>query len=166
MKAAATTPVGRAVAEYRALMPELAATPLGRIEELAVRLELMKQVAAGHQLAMADLRHGIYLADQGKSGRRGGPRAADPARPTVYFLRYGEEGPIKIGYSQNLGLRLSSYRTHTHLTVNVLHRMDGTKKDEKRIQAYFSDLHLKGEWFEAAPRLLDFIDQLRTGAGL
>jgi hypothetical protein len=34
------------------------------------------------------------------------------------------------------------------------------KEKERSLHQQFSELHLSGEWFKAAPALMDYIDQL------
>lgn len=72
----------------------------------------------------------------------------------VYFLRF--QGLIKIGFTSNLKLRLSTI-THDEL----LHAQPGTPADERRVHVAFAHLRENREWFRPEPDLMEFIEHLR-----
>lgn len=82
---------------------------------------------------------------------------------SVYFLRLGDEGPIKIGFAQDLSRRLSSMRTGTPQEVVLLAAMPGTLADEEALHARFAHLRRKREWFEPGEDLLAFIASIKGG---
>lgn len=98
------------------------------------------------------------LAAAMQSDRRTPP---DPREGSVYFVRFGDR--VKIGFSTDVRTRLVAIPHDEVLAV-----VPGTIRDEKRCHAAFADLRLTGEWFTAAPRLLDFAAALagtdQTGA--
>lgn len=80
----------------------------------------------------------------------------------IYFIRAGENGPIKIGFSTDPEQRLRTLQTaHTEKLV-MLHSQVGTKADEARLHNRFRNIHVKGEWFEADPSLLEFIHKRKS----
>ena len=83
-------------------------------------------------------------------------------RPTVYFVQLGESGPIKIGYSDDLGARLSVLRTYSPGELRLLFAFPGTMEVEGAIHAWCADARLNGEWFQPTPDLLCLIDALRA----
>lgn len=78
----------------------------------------------------------------------------------VYFVQAGEGGPIKIGFSVRVDLRLSKIRADNHEPVSLLGVMDGDQEAEVALHARFQ--RRRGEWFEFEPTadLLDFIAKL------
>jgi hypothetical protein len=71
----------------------------------------------------------------------------------VYFALFGDR--IKIGWSANPTTRL---RSIPHDEVLAL--MPGTMRNERQCHEAFAHLRVTGEWFEAAPDLMSFIDRL------
>lgn len=92
------------------------------------------------------------------------PRHATTARPLqglrqghVYFLSFA--GLIKIGFSQDVAMRLASV-PHDELLAT----MPGTMRDEKELLERFAHLRHKGEWFKPGPDLMAHIASLKGAA--
>jgi predicted GIY-YIG superfamily endonuclease len=76
----------------------------------------------------------------------------------VYFIQIEKAGPIKIGYTKNLPLRLQSYRTFTHKEVRLLAFIPGWGQEEEyALHLLFSHQRVKREWFTATQDLIFLI---------
>lgn len=87
--------------------------------------------------------------------------------PTVYFLREGDDGPIKIGFTT----RKSKYRIREGQTfhskeLRLLAEAMGTKDMESALHVYFGPYKIRGELFEPNPELMDLILYLQDGGTL
>lgn len=66
----------------------------------------------------------------------------------VYFIRAGEDGPVKIGYSAKVGLRLAKIQSDIDRPVAVINQIDGGIDVERWAHHRFRACRLRGEWFE------------------
>lgn len=82
----------------------------------------------------------------------------------VYFIQSGDGGPIKIGYSTNVAVRLADLQTASPHDLTLLASLPGGPKLEKVIHRGFDEHRIKGEWFRPAEDLLTFIEEVRIGA--
>lgn len=74
----------------------------------------------------------------------------------TYFIRYGDDGPVKIGRTANLIGRLHCLQGGSPLIPLVaIGYIYGDQ--ELELQGRFRHRCICGEWFEAAPDLLSFI---------
>jgi hypothetical protein len=90
---------------------------------------------------------------------------------SVYFLRAGKRGPVKIGYAENPWRRLGQLQTIVPEKLIMLAIVPGGREVERHYHSAFSDSHLRGEWFlltDAMENFLleqdrcDIIDHART----
>ncbi len=65
----------------------------------------------------------------------------------VYFVRVGEEGPVKIGVATNLKQRLSGLQISHPEKLVVIRVIVGNHEVEKWLHDYFSKDKIRGEWF-------------------
>lgn len=85
----------------------------------------------------------------------------------IYFARcVGMDGPIKIGCSSFPWQRVKTLSIWAPYPVELLHQMPGNYLIERRIHAYFADLHSHSEWFRVSPGLVNAIDRLKAGEPL
>lgn len=77
----------------------------------------------------------------------------------VYFIRQGETGPIKIGWTgKDIWLRRASLQGGNPETLVVLGVVEGVERSaEAEWHLRFRDLHFRAEWFLPARRLLSAI---------
>ena len=79
----------------------------------------------------------------------------------VYFIQVGEDGPIKIGRTNDVANRLRGLQTAHHRELKVVHVETPAKgqsgKLEADLQLQFRDLCIRGEWFRPWPALLEYI---------
>lgn len=93
---------------------------------------------------------------------------------SVYFIQAGENGPIKIGVSNDPPSRINQIDRFPDLEtgewvypktkeqpeeLRLLATIPGSDRTEKAIQNRFKDLHIRGEWFRAEEPLLSFIEE-------
>lgn len=78
----------------------------------------------------------------------------------IYFIQ--SPTGIKIGRAGNLQDRLSALNTSCADELKVLLAVPAHASVERAIHRRFYCLRIKGEWFHAAPELLQFIDEAKT----
>jgi hypothetical protein len=89
-------------------------------------------------------------------------REANPRSPArvVYFIG-SPEGPIKIGFSRNVGQRLRELQTFSPVRLQVLATTPGDPAVERRYHRMFAEHRLTGEWFSAHPDILAEIEAVK-----
>jgi hypothetical protein len=74
---------------------------------------------------------------------------------TIYFVRAGTDGPVKIGWSStNTKRRHGALQTSHYVDLIILREVVGDKEDEKAFHRYFADKRIKNEWFAYDERML------------
>lgn len=67
---------------------------------------------------------------------------------TVYFIREGERGPVKIGYTSGpIEARLACLRIGTSGELRLLTTIRGDIGDEARLHRDLAEHRIRGEWF-------------------
>ena len=95
------------------------------------------------------------------SSRRQSPRnAACPDPAFVYFIQAGEGGPVKIGWSSNIKVRMESAQVDNPEPLALLAYVPGGPEIEARLHHRFREAHLRGEWFRPVRDLLDLIEEI------
>jgi hypothetical protein len=78
----------------------------------------------------------------------------------IYFLKTSDSGPIKIGQTAQMGIRLNQHRIKSGGSVRVIGVMKGGRRTEREIHARFDHLRIsKEELFRQDKELLDFISE-------
>lgn len=80
----------------------------------------------------------------------------------TYFLQAGDDGPIKIGTTRNLIVRLRTLGTMGPLPLKLLGTMRGNHED--LCHTRLSDFRSHGEWFMPSPPVLEFIREHASAA--
>lgn len=77
----------------------------------------------------------------------------------VYFIQSGQDGPIKIGFTQNVLSRFRALHTSSPLALRLLGAIPGSRATEKELHRRFSSerIRLNAEWFTPSPELLEMI---------
>jgi hypothetical protein len=76
----------------------------------------------------------------------------------IYFMQEGADGPIKIGHvKRDVQLRRQSLQIGNPRLLICLATMRGTSLDEYAMHVRFKAAHLRGEWFNPTPELMEFI---------
>lgn len=76
----------------------------------------------------------------------------------VYFIQPAEGGLIKIGWAIDVSARMAILQCGSPVVLTVIHSEMGTKKREKGFHKLFAAHRRHGEWFEAAPDILTYIE--------
>jgi hypothetical protein len=78
----------------------------------------------------------------------------------IYFIRSGNDGPIKIGRARDVARRVRTLQTASAAPLVLLGVIPGDGKVERRLHRRFAANRIRGEWFRATPELLAHIDAL------
>lgn len=75
--------------------------------------------------------------------------------PYTYFVQFGPDGPIKIGSTRNLLVRLRALSAACPVPLRLL----GVIRDnvEERCHFQLAAFRIRGEWFAPGPAILNFI---------
>jgi hypothetical protein len=120
-------------------------------------------------MSMYELRRETHAAVKALRAQMGPPRhllrAPSPSvMARVYFIRVGEDGPIKIGIASDPRQRRSSMQSGNPEPLIILKTVRGNGHHEKQLHAKFAHLKIRGEWFSPAPELLNYIAGLKEGS--
>lgn len=77
------------------------------------------------------------------------------AESVIYFVR--ADRYIKIGTTTNLQSRLTALQNGSPFPLEHILSLPGDVQTERLIQRRFSDLHIRGEWYEDGPELREYI---------
>lgn len=89
--------------------------------------------------------------------------AQQPARPRtlrkshVYFIQNTETGAIKIGIANWPEGRLAEMQVGNHAELCLLASFLGGRNEERALHERFIAHHIRGEWFQSHPDLMDEI---------
>lgn len=72
----------------------------------------------------------------------------------VYFARAGEDGPVKIGFSSQVGSRIDGLQVGAAEPLLLLRTINGGPVVERWLHKRFRDSRIRGEWFEFCPEML------------
>jgi len=72
----------------------------------------------------------------------------------IYFLRAGDDGPVKIGTAIDPEKRKKGFRTASYTKLSFIRLIDGGRKEEVLLYRYFRHLHIQGEWFSYDDEML------------
>jgi hypothetical protein len=81
------------------------------------------------------------------------------ATPTfIYFIQDGDDGPVKIGYSNKPDVRLRNLQTGNYRELRLCHVIPGDLSVEKQLHQRFEPARIRGEWFgrEYLPVIVSF----------
>ena len=65
----------------------------------------------------------------------------------VYFIRIGDDGPVKIGFAKDVESRRKALQVAHPSRMNVIRTIDGDMAAENWLHDRFLDEHLEGDWF-------------------
>lgn len=89
------------------------------------------------------------------------PFPGTPENHVVYFVG-GDEGPIKIGWTQNLRNRLPCIQNGSSVALRVLATQKAPKAKERWYHKQFASSRVLNEWFERTPQLMALIESLSS----
>lgn len=81
---------------------------------------------------------------------------------TVYMIRAGQSGPIKIGWALSPTQRLETLQTANHETLTIMRLFLGAEAEEMALHKRFSNLHIRGEWFRFATEMMGDVGLAET----
>ena len=73
---------------------------------------------------------------------------------TIYFIRAGDDGFVKIGKSKCPDKRLASLQSANPLRLSIIRTIDGDSAEERIVHMAFEHLHVHGEWFRFSDEML------------
>ncbi len=80
----------------------------------------------------------------------------------IYFIQSGNNGPIKIGYTENgIERRLAELQTASPYKLNLICYIEGSSVVERELHNEFDAYKTTGEWFTPSPELNSFIEGLK-----
>jgi hypothetical protein len=74
-------------------------------------------------------------------------------RGLVYFVQRGLDGPVKIGWSQDVPRRMSELQVANAEKLRLLGTVEGTMEDEEATHVRFSHLRMNAEWFRCTEEI-------------
>lgn len=77
----------------------------------------------------------------------------------VYFILDSGSNRVKIGYSKRIYARFKSLCTAASSSLILLGYIPGDRNSEQGLHKTFATFRARGEWFEYAPQLADFISK-------
>lgn len=86
----------------------------------------------------------------------------------IYFVQQGNSGPIKVGFVDASGPvrgmreRLSGLQVGNPNPLVCLATIEGSEAEEEALQSRLKPWHIRGEWFQPAPKLLSLIVEQGT----
>lgn len=85
----------------------------------------------------------------------------------IYFMRaeFGDR-PIKIGVANDPMARAKKIHAMCPFPISLVATVPGNIYDEKLIQRHFRAHRIRGEWFNPAPEILDFISTVQSAGML
>jgi hypothetical protein len=84
----------------------------------------------------------------------------------IYFIQIDNaDGFIKIGYANNLGIRISNIKVSCPYPVKILAVMEGKPKTEDKIHEILAAHCIKGEWYRPHDDVTAFIEIIIKQAG-
>lgn len=78
----------------------------------------------------------------------------------VYFIRAGEQGPIKIGTALDVPRRLKKLQQAHSEKLTILAARKGGRVTERKYHERFAALRIRGEWFEPSEAILTEVARL------
>jgi hypothetical protein len=84
-------------------------------------------------------------------------------KETIYAIREGSKGPIKIGIAVDPSKRLGNLQHGNPRTLKVIATRQGTTRDEATIHQRLKEHRLVGEWFRNHP---DVVAEIESWYGL
>lgn len=85
----------------------------------------------------------------------------------IYFIKpVGMDGPVKIGISARPESRMQQMLEWSPFDLEIVHVIPGDYFLEKAIHQSLCNDHLRREWFEATPRIVRLLEDLRRGVAI
>jgi len=79
----------------------------------------------------------------------------------IYFIREGDNGPIKVGVTKRPESRLKSLQTGNPRPLKFISILPGYAAREKKIKSDLKVHSINGEWFNPELQVLEYIDDIQ-----
>lgn len=76
----------------------------------------------------------------------------------IYFIQAGNDGPIKIGKTNNIKQRLAELQTGSPAKLKLLATFNGGQSIEIGLHNHFAKYRIDGEWFDPHPDILKCVE--------
>ena len=84
---------------------------------------------------------------------------------TVYLIRAGDDGLVKIGHTtQSIEHRLRTLQTGSSRQLRVIRTLNGPRRAERKFHEHFSERRRHGEWFDFDKNMMSFVPSLDAEA--
>lgn len=93
-----------------------------------------------------------------------GEASQEAAVMPVYFIRMGDDGPVKIGYTKDVPARMNALQTASPYPLVLMRQIPGGAAAEHWLHRLFADLRLQREWFQYDPRMATVVPDSSHGA--
>lgn len=74
----------------------------------------------------------------------------------IYFIQTADNRFIKIGKADDPAKRIASIQTSLPQRIKLIATIPGGHEQEKALHHRFASLRTRGEWFHAAPQIIEF----------
>lgn len=82
--------------------------------------------------------------------------------PHVYFMQFGKDTPVKIGWTCNLGARLQTIASSHWTEPTILEVTPGDRSAEAKLHHLLAAHRIrKSEWFRPTPEVMKMVDDAR-----
>ena len=80
----------------------------------------------------------------------------------IYFIQFGDGGPIKIGITNSVERRLKNLQSASPIKLNLLGTIkNGGTQLEEKLHIRFNRSRINGEWFNPSKSLIKFIKETK-----
>ncbi len=80
---------------------------------------------------------------------------------SVYFIQAGEDGPVKVGYTNgSVATRLSALQIGSHSDLRLLAVLRETQSYERYLHGIHRGQHIRGEWFRREGQFANYLRQV------
>lgn len=79
----------------------------------------------------------------------------------IYFVQFGDGGPIKIGTTTNLKRRMEALQNASPESLKVLATIEGGPNEEKILHNIMKADRLKGEWFNPSRLIMSVVKKAK-----
>lgn len=132
----------------------------GELEQVRGHSVGFYSTAKGVFYSEADLL--AYLEKRLAAQRRRATLTEEELDSVVYFIsvRGRDDTPIKIGRARNVDRRLCNLQVGHWEELTILATIRGGAETEDILKRKFRKQHIRGEWFQRTPALLETMDRL------
>lgn len=83
----------------------------------------------------------------------------DDGTQYVYFIRMGDDGPVKIGIAKDPQGRLRDLQVGCPFPLKLLATVSGGMEKEQRLHEELQEFRMEGEWFQPTPEVFAVVER-------